>query len=67
MLMGDLPLAPGLGRSPFLSADTTTDLVPRSWYDSSREIRFFQDGSGEVTFGNVTVYEGLYDAWPGRT
>lgn len=39
----------------------------RSWYDSSREIRFFQDGSGEVTFGNVTVYEGLYDAWPGRT
>ncbi|OTA60723.1 glycoside hydrolase family 32 protein [Hypoxylon sp. EC38] len=39
----------------------------RSWYASSKEIRFFQEGNGEVTFGNVTVYEGLYDAWPDRT
>ncbi|KAI6087328.1 glycoside hydrolase family 32 protein [Hypoxylon rubiginosum] len=39
----------------------------RSWYASSREIRFFQEGDGEVTFGDVTVHEGLYDAWPDRT
>ncbi|KAI1762250.1 glycoside hydrolase family 32 protein [Hypoxylon sp. FL1150] len=39
----------------------------RSWYAASREIRFFHDGDGEVTFGDVTVHEGLYDAWPERT
>ncbi|KAI1413669.1 glycoside hydrolase family 32 protein [Hypoxylon sp. FL1857] len=39
----------------------------RSWNASSREIRFFQDGNGEATFGDVTVYEGLYDAWPDRS
>ncbi|RYO80755.1 hypothetical protein DL763_008798 [Monosporascus cannonballus] len=39
----------------------------RSWYAASREIRFFHDGEGEVTFGNVTVHEGLYDAWPDRS
>lgn len=39
----------------------------RSWYASSKEIRFFHDGEGEVTFGDVTVHEGLYDAWPART
>ncbi|KAI1469266.1 glycoside hydrolase family 32 protein [Daldinia caldariorum] len=38
----------------------------RSWYAASREIRFFHDGNGEVTFGDVTVHEGLYDAWPER-
>ncbi|KAI1376844.1 glycoside hydrolase family 32 protein [Hypoxylon crocopeplum] len=38
----------------------------RSWYSSSKEIRFFHDGSGEVRFGDVTVHEGLYDAWPDR-
>ncbi|KAI0835677.1 glycoside hydrolase family 32 protein [Hypoxylon sp. FL0890] len=38
----------------------------RSWYASSRGIRFFQDGNGEVMFGDVTVHEGLYDAWPDR-
>lgn len=38
----------------------------RSWYADSREIRFFHEGSGEVTFGNVTVHEGLYEAWPDR-
>ncbi|KAI1099912.1 glycoside hydrolase family 32 protein [Jackrogersella minutella] len=39
----------------------------RSWYESSREIRFFQEGNGEVTFGDVTVHEGLFDAFPNRT
>ncbi|KAI1384782.1 glycoside hydrolase family 32 protein [Hypoxylon trugodes] len=38
----------------------------RSWYAASKDIRFFHDGNGEITFGNVTVYEGLYDAWPDR-
>ncbi|KAI0850303.1 glycoside hydrolase family 32 protein [Daldinia vernicosa] len=38
----------------------------RSWYAASREIRFFHDGEGEVVFGDVTVHEGLYDAWPDR-
>ncbi|OTB01346.1 glycoside hydrolase family 32 protein [Hypoxylon sp. CI-4A] len=38
----------------------------RSWYTASREIRFFHDGDGEAVFGDVTVYEGLYDAWPDR-
>ncbi|ORY61770.1 glycosyl hydrolase [Pseudomassariella vexata] len=39
----------------------------RSWYDASKEIRFFHDGTGEATFGNITVYEGLYEAWPERS
>lgn len=39
----------------------------RSWYADSREIRFFQEGEGSVVFGDVQVYEGLYDAWPDRT
>ncbi|KAF3001701.1 hypothetical protein E8E14_000211 [Neopestalotiopsis sp. 37M] len=38
----------------------------RSWYASSTEVRFFQEGSGEVTFENITIHEGLYDAWPER-
>ena len=38
-----------------------------SWYNASREIRFFQAGKGGVTFSNVTVYEGLYNAWPDRS
>ncbi|KAI0181145.1 glycoside hydrolase family 32 protein [Hypoxylon sp. FL1284] len=38
-----------------------------SWYASSSEIRFFHDGDGEVTFGDVTVHEGLSDAWPDRS
>jgi beta-fructofuranosidase len=37
-----------------------------SWYDESTEIRFYYEGSGGVTFGNTTVYEGLVDAWPKR-
>ncbi|KAF5026128.1 hypothetical protein F66182_1776 [Fusarium sp. NRRL 66182] len=38
----------------------------RSWYADSTNIRFFHSGSGDVTFSNVTVYEGLTDAWPDR-
>ncbi|KAL2689966.1 hypothetical protein Neosp_004031 [[Neocosmospora] mangrovei] len=38
----------------------------RSWYADSTEIRFFHDGEGEVTFGDVSIYEGLFDAWPER-
>ncbi|KAJ5385404.1 Concanavalin A-like lectin/glucanases superfamily [Penicillium concentricum] len=38
----------------------------RSWYANSTEINFFHNGVGEVTFGDVTVFEGLYDAWPHR-
>ncbi|KAF5250654.1 hypothetical protein FOXYS1_14864, partial [Fusarium oxysporum] len=38
----------------------------RSWYADSTDIRFFHKGSGEVSFSNVTIYEGLVDAWPER-
>ncbi|OGE54969.1 hypothetical protein PENARI_c005G11792 [Penicillium arizonense] len=38
----------------------------RSWYANSTDISFFHNGVGEVTFGNVTVFEGLYNAWPQR-
>ncbi|KAJ5488010.1 hypothetical protein N7530_002310 [Penicillium desertorum] len=38
----------------------------RSWYANSTEIKFFHNGEGEATFGDVTVFEGLYDAWPQR-
>ncbi|KAK5111666.1 hypothetical protein LTR62_004771 [Meristemomyces frigidus] len=37
-----------------------------SWYDQSTEISFYHEGSQAVAFGNVTVYEGLVDAWPER-
>ncbi|KAK4552098.1 hypothetical protein LTR86_010634 [Recurvomyces mirabilis] len=37
-----------------------------SWYDESTQISFYHEGSEEVSFGNVTVYEGLVDAWPNR-
>ncbi|KAF2732900.1 extracellular invertase [Polyplosphaeria fusca] len=37
-----------------------------SWYESSRGIEFLVDG-GEVEFGNVTIWEGLVDAWPERS
>ncbi|KAJ4316120.1 hypothetical protein N0V94_005608 [Neodidymelliopsis sp. IMI 364377] len=36
-----------------------------SWYEDSRDIRFLVDG-GEVDFGDVTIWEGLVDAWPQR-
>ncbi|KAG5664601.1 hypothetical protein KAF25_008335 [Fusarium avenaceum] len=38
----------------------------RSWYADSTDIRFFHSGSGEVTFSNVTIHEGLAEAWPER-
>ncbi|KAJ9150000.1 Glycoside hydrolase family 32 protein [Pleurostoma richardsiae] len=38
----------------------------RSWYSASKEIRFFHEGTGSVTFEGVQFYEGLYDAWPDR-
>lgn len=37
-----------------------------SWYEDSRNVGFFVDG-GEVEFGNVTIWEGLVDAWPQRS
>ncbi|KAJ5871992.1 uncharacterized protein N7529_004345 [Penicillium soppii] len=39
----------------------------RSWYSNSTGISFFHNGAGEATFGNVTIFEGLYDAWPQRS
>jgi beta-fructofuranosidase len=39
----------------------------RPWYKDSRDIAFFVEGAGgHVDVGNVTVYEGLVDAWPKR-
>ncbi|CAI7609362.1 unnamed protein product [Penicillium glandicola] len=38
----------------------------RSWYTNSTEIKFFHNGVGGVTFEDVTVFEGLYNAWPQR-
>lgn len=37
-----------------------------SWYADSTDVRFFHSGSGDVTFSNVTMYEGLANAWPER-
>lgn len=38
----------------------------RSWYSASNKLGFIVEGSEEINFGNVTVYEGLVDAWPER-
>ncbi|KAL6239862.1 hypothetical protein BDW75DRAFT_236115 [Aspergillus navahoensis] len=38
----------------------------RSWYANSTEIRFFHNGENEVSFSNIRVAEGLYDAYPKR-
>ncbi|KOC15084.1 extracellular invertase [Aspergillus flavus AF70] len=38
----------------------------RSWYKNSTDIKFYHNGAGEVTFSNVTVSEGLFEAWPER-
>lgn len=46
---------------------THTNMNNSSWYASSTEIRFFQDGTGNVTYSDVAVSEGLYDAWPARS
>lgn len=37
-----------------------------SWYESSTNIGFFVEG-GTVRFGETTIYEGLFDAWPERS
>jgi len=37
-----------------------------SWYGSSRDVGFIVEG-GEVDFGEVTIWEGLVDAWPQRS
>ena len=42
-------------------------MINSSWYANSTEIRFFQEGDGDVQFGPVEVHEGLFDAWPERT
>ncbi|KAL4917345.1 glycosyl hydrolase [Aspergillus aurantiobrunneus] len=38
----------------------------RPWYADSTGIRFFHNGEGEVSFSNVRVFDGLYDAYPER-
>ncbi|KAE8350773.1 glycosyl hydrolase [Aspergillus coremiiformis] len=38
----------------------------RPWYANSTGISFFHNGVGEVLFSNMTVYDGLYDAYPDR-
>ncbi|ODM19412.1 hypothetical protein SI65_04396 [Aspergillus cristatus] len=38
----------------------------RPWYADSTEIRFFHNGEGEVSFSNIRVTDGLYDAYPER-
>jgi beta-fructofuranosidase len=37
----------------------------RSWYADSTDVGFFVEG-GEAEFGDVNIWEGLVDAWPGR-
>ncbi|KAL5356165.1 glycosyl hydrolase [Aspergillus floccosus] len=39
----------------------------RSWYANSTDIRFFHSGTGEASFTNIRVWEGLYNAYPERT
>jgi beta-fructofuranosidase len=36
-----------------------------SWYEDSRNIRFMVE-DGEVEFGEITIWEGLVNAWPQR-
>ncbi|BCR90343.1 glycoside hydrolase family 32 protein [Aspergillus chevalieri] len=38
----------------------------RPWYADSTGIRFFHNGEGEVSFSNIRVADGLYDAYPER-
>lgn len=37
------------------------------WYEASNGIEFIHEGASTVTFGDVTVHEGLVDAWPERS
>ncbi|KAF1953247.1 extracellular invertase [Byssothecium circinans] len=40
-----------------------------SWWEDSRDVGAFVEGAGEsgVEFGDVEIWEGLVDAWPGRS
>ncbi|KAI9924259.1 hypothetical protein ASPWEDRAFT_185170 [Aspergillus wentii DTO 134E9] len=38
----------------------------RSWYTNSTNISFFHDGAEKATVSDVTVSEGLFNAWPER-
>ncbi|EAU34065.1 hypothetical protein ATEG_04996 [Aspergillus terreus NIH2624] len=38
----------------------------RPWYSYSNEISFFHNGEEEVTFSNIRIFDGLYDAYPER-
>jgi hypothetical protein len=58
--------APGLGKFVLFLETGQQLTVCRSWYANSTDIKFFHNGEGEATFGDVTVFEGLYDAWPQR-
>jgi len=37
------------------------------WYESSKGIEYFHEGSVGVKYSNVTVFDGLFDAWPERS
>lgn len=39
----------------------------KPWYSDSTNISFFAEGTGSVEFSDVTIHEGLYDAFPNRT
>jgi hypothetical protein len=67
MSMIGLEFPPGLGKfTILLMMESSTNHFCSSWYVDSTDIRFFHSGSGEVTFSNVTIHEGLAEAWPER-
>lgn len=39
----------------------------KPWYSASTNISFFSEGTGSVQFSEITIHEGLYDAFPNRT
>lgn len=39
----------------------------KPWYSASTNISFFAEGTGSVKFSEITIHEGLYDAFPNRT
>lgn len=39
----------------------------KPWYSASTNISFFAEGIGSVDFSEISIYEGLYDAFPHRT
>ncbi|KAK4504695.1 hypothetical protein PRZ48_002656 [Zasmidium cellare] len=38
-----------------------------TWYDASNNVAFYHQGSSTVQFSDVRIFEGLVDAWPGRS